>query len=82
MMQPARRLTALRRGGAIAVVCCLGVGAAFAHERVSDYRPVTDVELMNPATGDRTTWRRTLDGQGYSPHDQNNRDTVDDLRLV
>jgi len=48
----------------------------------SSFVPVTDATLENPAPGDWLMWRRTLDGWGYSPLDQINRDNVGDLRLV
>ena len=44
--------------------------------------PVTDAELQNPEPEDWLSWRRTLDGSGYSPLDQITTDNVDDLRLV
>ena len=44
--------------------------------------PVTDAMLQNPAPGDWLTWRRTLDGWGYSPLEQIDRDNVGDLRMV
>ena len=45
-------------------------------------RPVTDAELENPSPDEWLMWRRTLDGWGYSPLDQIDRDNVGDLRLV
>ena len=48
----------------------------------SDFIPVTDAMLQNPADGDWLMWRRTLDGWGYSPLDQIDRDNVGDLRMV
>ena len=45
-------------------------------------RSVTDAELENPSPDEWLMWRRTLDGWGYSPLDQVNRDNVADLRLV
>ena len=45
-------------------------------------RPVTDAELENPSPDDWLMWRRTLDGWGYSPLDQINRENVGDLRMV
>ena len=45
-------------------------------------RPVADAELENPSPDEWLMWRRTLDGWGYSPLDQVNRDNVADLRLV
>ena len=50
--------------------------------QVREFEPVTDEELLNPDPGDWINWRRTLDGQGYSPLDQINRETVSDLQLV
>ena len=44
--------------------------------------PVTDATLQNPDPDDWLSWRRTLDGWGYSPLDQIDRDNVGDLRLV
>lgn len=44
--------------------------------------PVTDAMLQDPAPGDWLMWRRTLDGWGYSPLNQINRDNVTNLRLV
>ena len=48
----------------------------------TDFVPVTDAMLQNPANGDWLMWRRTLDGWGYSPLDQIDRDNVGDLRMV
>ena len=47
-----------------------------------EFVPVTDEMLQDPAPGDWLMWRRTLDGWGYSPLDQVNRDNVGALRLV
>ncbi len=48
----------------------------------SDFVPVTDAMLQDPAPGDWLMWRRTLDGWGYSPLDQIDRNNVGDLRMV
>ncbi len=48
----------------------------------SDFVPVTDAMLQDPADGDWLMWRRTLDGWGYSPLDQIDRDNVGDLRMI
>ncbi len=45
-------------------------------------RPVTDAVLQNPEDGDWLSWRRTLDGQGYSPLDEITADNVGELRLA
>ena len=47
-----------------------------------DFTPVTDAMLQQPADGDWLTWRRTLDGWGYSPLDQIDTDNVGELRMV
>ena len=47
-----------------------------------DFAPVTDAMLRNPADGDWLSWRRTLDGWGYSPLDEIDRGNVGDLRMV
>ncbi|MEO2197520.1 MAG: PQQ-binding-like beta-propeller repeat protein [bacterium] len=44
--------------------------------------PVTDTMLQNPSPDDWLMWRRTLNGWGYSPLDQINRDNVDQIRMV
>ena len=48
----------------------------------SEFVPVTDEMLQAPAPDDWLMWRRTLDGWGYSPLDQIDRDNVGDLRMV
>ncbi len=48
----------------------------------TDFVPVTDAMLQNPAPGDWLMWRRTLNGWGYSPLDQVDRDNVADLQMV
>ena len=47
-----------------------------------EFVPVTDAMLQDPDPGDWLMWRRTLDGWGYSPLDQIDRDNVGDLRMV
>ena len=44
--------------------------------------PVTDAILQNPSPDDWLMWRRTLDGWGYSPLDQINRDNVGQIRMI
>ena len=48
----------------------------------SAFVPVTDATLQDPAPGDWPMWRRTLNGWGYSPLEQIDRESVGDLRLV
>ena len=44
--------------------------------------PVTDAELQDPSPDEWLMWRRTLNGWGYSPLDQIDRDNVADLQMV
>jgi alcohol dehydrogenase (cytochrome c) len=46
------------------------------------YVPVTDEMLQKPDPADWLMWRRTLDGWGYSPLNQVNRNNVAQLRLA
>ena len=48
----------------------------------TDFPPVTDGMLQHPAPSDWLTWRRTLDGWGYSPLDEVTRENVDELQMV
>ena len=64
---------------------CLSPGASAAGQEApgdAAFVPVTDAMLQDPAPGDWLTWRRTLDGWGYSPLDQIDRGNVGDLRMV
>ena len=56
--------------------------AAGQEEAAAGFVPVTDAMLQDPAPGDWLTWRRTLDGWGYSPLDHVTRENVGGLRLV
>ena len=47
-----------------------------------EYVPVTDAMLLDPDPEDWLMWRRTLDGWGYSPLDQIDKENVSDLRMV
>ena len=78
------------RRGTLDVAGGLGQGREFflAHglagvvqTQVRDFEPVTDAELLDPDPADWINWRRTIDGQGYSPLDQINRDNVKNLQL-
>ena len=51
-------------------------------ERGKSFIPVTDAMLNNPEPADWLNWRRTLDGWGYSPLKEIDRDNVTNLRLV
>ena len=47
-----------------------------------DFAPVTDAMLQDPDPADWLNWRRTLDGWGYSPLDEIDRDNVHRLQLA
>ena len=74
---PANRIVAV---ASMALVVAFGCAAAGAQER--ELAPVTDAMLQSPDPADWLNWRRTLDGWGYSPLDQIDRDNVDQLQLV
>ena len=50
--------------------------------QVESVDPVTDAELQDPSPDDWLMWRRTLDGWGYSPLEQIDRENVGTLRMV
>ena len=66
---------------------CVYAGVALAtgylgQAQVRDPAPVTDAMLQDPDPADWSSWRRTLDGWGYSPLDEIDRSNVDELRLA
>ena len=63
----------------VLVACAL---LAEAQGASSEFVPVTDSMLQNPDPADWLMWRRTLDGWGYSPLDQVDRENVSELRMV
>ena len=50
--------------------------------QVQNFTPVTDAVLQDPDPADWLSWRRTLDGWGYSPLDEIDGSNVGDLQLV
>ena len=54
----------------------------FVNREVPDYVPVTDQMLRDPPAADWLNWRRSQDGQGYSPLEQITRRNVGKLRLA
>src|SRR5712692_10588771 len=50
--------------------------------QVRDFKPVTEAMLLNPDPGDWLNFRRTLDGWGYSPLNQINKQNVQQLQLA
>ncbi len=65
----------------VAVASLTGPPAAHA-QPLSNFVPVTDAVLQDPAPDDWLMWRRTLDSWGYSPLDQIDRDNVDAIQMV
>ena len=49
---------------------------------VDDYLPVTDADLADPPDGDWLHWRGSPGSTGYTPLDQIDPETVDDLELA
>ncbi|MDO8795583.1 MAG: PQQ-binding-like beta-propeller repeat protein [Vicinamibacterales bacterium] len=68
----------LPRGAAAAMT----FGAAAKNKVVENFTPVTEQMLQAPPPGDWLNWRRTLDGQGYSPLKEITRDNVGNLRMT
>ena len=69
----------------LAALACAAVTAAVSlpvEAQVASIDPVTDAELRDPGPDEWLMWRRTLNGWGYSPPDQIDRDNVAGLRMV
>ena len=78
-----RRRSTARCLFVLAVFTLLTAGASSGQAQSGDgFEPVTDALLQDPAPGDWLMWRRTLDGWGYSPLDQIDRQNVSELRMV
>ncbi len=56
--------------------------SGFVNKVASAFTPVSKQTLAQPPAGDWLSWRRTLDGQGYSPLAQINRKNVHELKLA
>ena len=54
----------------------------YPQREVANFRPVTEAMLDDPPPGDWLSWRRTRDGQAFSPLQQINRKNVGRLRLA
>src|SRR3982750_4255634 len=63
-----------------ASTCVISIAAGAAP--VENYSPVTPERLKNPEAGNWMHYRRTYDGQGYSPLDQINTSNVKSLTPV
>jgi PQQ-dependent dehydrogenase (methanol/ethanol family) len=71
----------LKTAIALAVLFAAGL-AIHAQAPVRRFVPVTDAMLQKPDPGNWLMWRRTLDGWGYSPLNQINKNNVAQLRMV
>ncbi|MEP7306948.1 MAG: PQQ-binding-like beta-propeller repeat protein [Acidobacteriota bacterium] len=67
---------------ALAALALAGGIAVRAQQPARRFVPVTDAMLVKPDPADWLMWRRTLDGWGYSPLTQINRNNVSQLRMV
>jgi alcohol dehydrogenase (cytochrome c) len=68
--------------GAASISAAAEKASGFVNRTVEHFTPVTDEMLRHPADGDWLSWRRTQDGQGYSPLAQVNKKNVKKLRLA
>ena len=57
-------------------------GRVVTYRPVEEFAPVLAADLTSPPDADWLHWRRTHDGQGYSPLSQINRSNVNDLQLA
>ena len=80
MLQPRYSVSALLAAAVVSFALC--APAAAQAQPARDFVPVTDEMLQDPDPADWPMWRRTLDGWGYSPLDQVNRDNVGELQLA
>ena len=69
-------------GAAFSIIAPPRPGGTETYTEVSDFRPVTESELVTPDPGDWLMYRRTYDGQGHSPLGEIDRNNVSDLRLA
>ena len=80
MPQPRFSAPAVLVAGAAA---SFAIGAVAVHAQPArEFVPVTDEILQDPDPADWPMWRRTLDGWGFSPLDQVNRDNVGELQMA
>jgi alcohol dehydrogenase (cytochrome c) len=56
--------------------------SGFLNKSIEQYRAVSDEMLADPPAADWLSWRRTLDGHGYSPLDQIDAGNVKTLKLA
>ena len=61
------------------VACTSLISTAAVAGPIENYSPVTQARLENPEPGNWMLYRRTYDGQGYSPLEQINTSNVKNL---
>src|SRR5262245_31467620 len=66
----------------ILLAVTLAYGLSIRAQNARRFVPVTDAMLQKPDPANWMMWRRTLDGWGYSPLNQVNRNNVSQLRMV
>ena len=64
------------------VVTVMLTGSLAVIGQVRDFKPVTEAMLLNPDPADWLNFRRTLDGWGYSPLKQIDKQNVNQLQLA
>ena len=69
-------------GGAASIDETARNRGGFVNREVEDFSPVGAKELQSPPPEDWLSWRRSLDGQAYSPLREINRETVKNLKLA
>ena len=57
-------------------------GTTNSWREISDFRPVTEEDLINPSSAEWIMYRRTYDAWGHSPLKQINRDNISSMRLA
>ena len=77
-----RLLSACIASGVLAATLAVTTAPSILAQEPVRIDPVTDAELQDPGPDEWLMWRRTLNGWGYSPLDQIDRDNVADLRMV
>src|SRR5262245_20461216 len=70
------------RTGLVALGLAFATALSAGAETTDDFVPFTDNMPQNPDAGDWLSWRRTLNGWGYSPLEDINKRNVAQLKQV
>ena len=65
------------RARSILLTIAIAANGLLASAQEPTFTPVTEAMLLDPDPADWLSWRRTLDGWGYSPLDQINTQNAD-----